>query len=48
MRKTALAMEQKNYNTLAVTEPLPAVFHVQLNRPEKLNAINNSMWLYVI
>jgi len=37
-------MELKNYNTLAVTEPSPAVFHVQLNRPDKLNAINDNMW----
>ncbi|XP_014236389.1 delta(3,5)-Delta(2,4)-dienoyl-CoA isomerase, mitochondrial [Trichogramma pretiosum] len=40
-------MPLKNYNSLAVTEPSSSVFHVQLNRPEKLNALSNSMWLEI-
>lgn len=33
------------YETLAVTTPKPFVVHVELNRPEKLNAMNKKMWL---
>ncbi|XP_011497597.1 PREDICTED: delta(3,5)-Delta(2,4)-dienoyl-CoA isomerase, mitochondrial isoform X2 [Ceratosolen solmsi marchali] len=40
-------MEQKNYTTLAITEPSPSVFHVQLNRSNKLNALNGTMWLEI-
>lgn len=33
------------YDTLKVTTPKPFVYHVELNRPEKLNAMNKTMWL---
>lgn len=36
------------YKTLAVTTPKPFVFHVELNRPQRYNAINKEMWMYVI
>ncbi|XP_072750686.1 delta(3,5)-Delta(2,4)-dienoyl-CoA isomerase, mitochondrial [Anoplolepis gracilipes] len=32
------------YKTLAVSTPKPFVYIVKLNRPEKLNAINPTMW----
>ncbi|KAJ1521220.1 hypothetical protein ONE63_002906 [Megalurothrips usitatus] len=32
------------YETLAVTEHSPYVFQVELNRPTKLNALNQAMW----
>ena len=38
-------MKTRNYNTLNVTEPYPFVANVILNRPNKLNALNNEMWL---
>lgn len=33
------------YHTLKVENPHEFVYNVQLNRPEKANAMNNSMWL---
>lgn len=33
------------YETLAVTNPKPFVFHVELNRPKNLNAFNRTMWI---
>ncbi|XP_077261175.1 delta(3,5)-Delta(2,4)-dienoyl-CoA isomerase, mitochondrial [Temnothorax americanus] len=32
------------YKTLAVSTPKPFVYMVKLNRPEKLNAMNSTMW----
>ena len=32
------------FKTLSLTNPKPFVVHVELNRPEKLNAMNNTMW----
>lgn len=37
-------MAQDKYKTLAVSVPKEFVYMVKLNRPEKLNAINNAMW----
>lgn len=36
--------EIPKYETLAVSEPKPHVFHVELNRPQKLNTFNIAMW----
>lgn len=33
------------YKTLAVTVPKKFVFHVELNRPARYNAINKEMWM---
>ncbi|KAJ8681516.1 hypothetical protein QAD02_017308 [Eretmocerus hayati] len=46
-KKLFSSMTLKNYKSLAVSEPSPMVYHVQLNRPEKLNAINDDMWIDV-
>lgn len=32
------------FTTLIVSSPSDYVYHVELNRPEKRNAINNTMW----
>lgn len=37
-------MAQNKYKTLAISVPKEFVYMVQLNRPEKLNALNNVMW----
>ncbi|KAG0020303.1 putative enoyl CoA hydratase [Entomortierella chlamydospora] len=37
-------MPEYNFETVKVSFPVPFVAHVELNRPKKLNAINNSMW----
>lgn len=34
-----------DYKTLAIDVPKPFVFHVELNRPQRYNAINKEMWL---
>jgi len=33
-----------DYNTLNITKKAPFVFNVELNRPNKMNALNNEMW----
>lgn len=33
-----------SYETLAVTVPKPYIYHVELNRGKKLNAVNDKMW----
>lgn len=35
------------YETLSVSLQSPFVFHVELNRPERLNSMNKTMWRYV-
>jgi len=35
------------FQTLAVTTPKPFVFHVELNRPNRLNALNKEMWIEI-
>ncbi|KAK9885909.1 hypothetical protein WA026_013783 [Henosepilachna vigintioctopunctata] len=35
------------YETLKVTNPKEFVYHVELCRPDKLNAMNNTMWLEI-
>jgi delta(3,5)-delta(2,4)-dienoyl-CoA isomerase len=37
-------MSAYNYETVKVAFPAPFVAHVELNRPKKLNAINDTMW----
>lgn len=37
-----------NYETLQLNVPKPFVYHVQLKRPEKYNAMNKTMWLLVV
>lgn len=41
---SSTSVEGYSYETLAVTSPKEHVYHVQLNRPEKLNTINKAMW----
>lgn len=36
-----------NYKTLAVSVPKPYVYHIELNRPDKLNALSHNMWLEI-
>ncbi|KAI8117115.1 hypothetical protein FF38_09175 [Lucilia cuprina] len=36
-----------SFKTLAVTTPKPFVFHVELNRPQRYNAINKEMWIEI-
>jgi delta(3,5)-delta(2,4)-dienoyl-CoA isomerase len=38
-------MASKSYKYFNVTEPQPFVTHVEINRPQKLNAFYESMWL---
>ncbi|CAL4084123.1 unnamed protein product, partial [Meganyctiphanes norvegica] len=41
---SSTAAEGYSFETLAVTKPREHVYHVQLNRPDKLNTINKVMW----
>ncbi|XP_037724339.1 delta(3,5)-Delta(2,4)-dienoyl-CoA isomerase, mitochondrial [Drosophila subpulchrella] len=36
-----------HFKTLAISSPKPFVFHVELHRPSKFNAINKQMWLEI-
>lgn len=35
------------YKTLTISVPKKWICMVQLNRPEKLNALNDTMWRYI-
>lgn len=37
----------EKYKTLAVSSPEEFLYTVQLNRPQKLNALSDVMWQYV-
>uniref|UniRef100_A0A1B6FJC8 Delta(3,5)-Delta(2,4)-dienoyl-CoA isomerase, mitochondrial n=1 Tax=Cuerna arida TaxID=1464854 RepID=A0A1B6FJC8_9HEMI len=45
--ETSPAAGVNSFKTLAVTVPQPFVYHVELNRPDRLNAMNNTMWLEI-
>lgn len=36
-----------DYTTLKISSPKPFVYHVELNRPDKLNAMSHEMWLEI-
>lgn len=46
--KYSTEMSFAEYKTLTISIPKPYVYMVKLNRPEKLNAMNSTMWQYVI
>jgi len=39
-----LQLVHRNYETLAVKTVAPYVTHVEINRPDKLNAMNKAFW----
>lgn len=43
-RRNYTTVQRNMYKTLEVTEPSQYVFKVQLNRPEKSNAMNRDFW----
>jgi hypothetical protein len=45
MLTTAAEKQKSQFEALNVTLPSPFVYHVELNRPKKLNAMNNTMWM---
>ena len=36
------------FETLAVSQPAEYVYHVELNRPEKRNAMNDKFWRFLL
>ena len=38
------AASYSEFKALNVTQPAPHVINVELNRPNKMNAMNNTMW----
>ncbi|GBP01158.1 Delta(3,5)-Delta(2,4)-dienoyl-CoA isomerase, mitochondrial [Eumeta japonica] len=44
LRAYSAKSDVPTFETLAVTVPKPHVFHVELNRPKKLNTFNIAMW----
>jgi enoyl-CoA hydratase/carnithine racemase len=45
MLTTAAEEQRTQFKEISITVPNPFVYHVELNRPKKLNAMNNTMWL---
>ncbi|XP_064215003.1 delta(3,5)-Delta(2,4)-dienoyl-CoA isomerase, mitochondrial isoform X2 [Tribolium castaneum] len=45
VKSIAKMSHQASYETLSVTVPSEFVYHVELNRPDQLNAMNKTMWL---
>lgn len=39
-----MSSQSYNFETLKVTSPREHVAHVELNRPDKLNAMNKAFW----
>lgn len=37
----------KKYKTLTVSVPKEFIYMVNINRPQKLNAMDDMMWMYV-
>ena len=48
LARTENTQSSAPYETLKVTQPFPYVSKVQLNRPEKSNAMNSAFWRYSI
>lgn len=42
--QAARASTFPSYKALMVSNPKPYVVHVELNRPEKMNAMDRTMW----
>jgi len=40
-------LSQYNFETLKVSSPKEFVYHVEINRPDKRNAMNIPFWKYV-
>ena len=40
--------QYQSYETLLVTSPNENVYHVQLNRPKQLNAMNQAFWRFLL
>ncbi|PNF41641.1 Delta(3,5)-Delta(2,4)-dienoyl-CoA isomerase, mitochondrial [Cryptotermes secundus] len=47
MITTAAEEQRTQFEALNVTVPNPFVYHVELNRPKKLNAMHNTMWIEI-
>jgi hypothetical protein len=45
-RKLSTSLDNFKFETLKVTNPHEFVFHVQMNRPEKRNAMNPTFFKY--
>jgi len=45
MLGTAAEEQRSQFKALSVTVPNPFVYHVELDRPKKLNAMNKTMWM---
>ena len=44
VRMSSTLAEYAQYKTLNITQPSEYVVHVEMNRPEKRNALNMEMW----
>jgi enoyl-CoA hydratase/carnithine racemase len=45
MLSTAAEEQRTEFKALNITVPNPFIYHVELNRPKKLNAMNKTMWM---
>lgn len=48
MKRNCSSNALPQFETLAVSLHSPFVYHVELNRPDRLNAMNGIMWRYLL
>jgi delta(3,5)-delta(2,4)-dienoyl-CoA isomerase len=44
LARMAMSSQAYNFETLRISSPSEFVFHVEINRPEKRNAMNKAFW----
>ena len=48
MASSSALSNKYKFETLLVSSPKDHIYHVQLNRPQQLNAMNSAFWRWVL